>query len=270
MISSEFEELKRICEERKITPEKLLEEKVAPIQDKISKFPGELICAITRDYEQGSHGVTPVHYSLGETLYAGIITPNTGFPIGKELFGNFLLGIDKPYSLDLDSFWERDFSAGAGNGFGIWTSDWTRLLYFHERPIPVPEDSMSFGCFGSNCTVIPTEKPRLEFYIGNSESVDFLQQRLEGFRYLQLSKLLEYNLPITDELTKRIEEEQLKIFDKIRETNDRAKVLGLLGTAVKRGYHETGVLVNRGVDAGVVLQINLKEFFSQRKAQFGL
>ena len=75
MSDAEFGALRKICEERKITPEKILEEKVAPLQEKISKSQGELIGALTRDYEQCSYGMTPVHYSLKETLYTGLITP---------------------------------------------------------------------------------------------------------------------------------------------------------------------------------------------------
>lgn len=314
----EFDELKKICEDRKVTPEQLLEEKVAPLQERISSSQGELVGALTRDYKQCSHGITPVHYALRETIYTGLITPETRFPIKGYSFGVFLLGVDKPYSLEINSSWERDFREGSDGSFGNWMTDHWRLLYFMDKPIKIPEDSWQHGCFGSHSTAFPTEKPRLELYIGNQQTIPFLQQNLEGWRYLQLSKLLGYDLPITDGIAKKVEDEQLKIFDemiateskvrslikekerrvelakstdgaihhgayieltdefvenlrynpKIRESRD--KVLGLLKTAINRRYHETGTQVDRQLDTGVVMRINLKDFFAQRKDTFEL
>ncbi|MFH1503128.1 MAG: hypothetical protein ABIE36_00525 [Candidatus Diapherotrites archaeon] len=314
----EFEELKRICEEKKISPEQLLEEKVAPLQERILKSQGEVIGALTRDYEQCSHGMTPVHYSLRETLYTGLVTSETKFPIKGDSFGVFLLGIDKPYSLEINPSWERDFREGNDGSFGNWMTDHWRLLYFMDKPAEVPEDSWQHGCFGSHSTAFPTEKARLELYIANQQAIPFLQQNLEGWRYLQLSGLLGYDLPLTDEILKKIEDEQLKIFDEMRTTEvkvrsltnekerrveltkatdgaihhgayieltdefvenmrynpqireSRDRVLGLLKTAIKRGYHETGMQVDRQLDAGVVMRIDLKDFFTQRKAMFEL
>jgi len=318
VVNVEFDKLKRICEEKKVTPEQLLEERVAPLQERISKSQGELVGALTRDYEQCSHGMTPIHYALRETLYTGIITQETRFPIKGDSFGVFFLGVDKPYSLEINSSWERDFREGNDGSFGNWMTDHWRLLYFMDKPTEVPEDSWQHGCFGSHSTAFPTEKPRLELYVGNQQAILFLQQNLEGWRYLQLSKLLGYDLPVTDGVAKKVEEEQLKIFDEMRATESkvrsltkkkdrrvklanetdgaihhgayieltdefvenlrynpqiresRDRVLRLLKTAIKRGYHETGMQVDRQLDAGVVMRIDLKDFFAQRKDMFEL
>jgi len=311
------EELRKICEEKKVNIEKLLEEKVAPLQERISKSQGELIGALTRNYEQCSHGM-PVYYSLRKTLCTGIITPETRFPIKEDSFEIFLLGINKPYSLEINSEWERDFKEGNEGRFENWTTDHERLLYLMDKPPEIPEDSWVHGCFGSHSATVSTKKPRLELYIGNQQTISFLEQNLGGWRYLQLAKLLGYSLPITNEISKKVEDEQLKIFDDMRQIEakvrslkkekakrvelvkatggaihhgayteltdefvenlrynpqireNRDKVLRLLKTAIERGYHETGIQVERPLDAGVVMRINLKDFFAQRKTMFEL
>ncbi len=268
---TELEEIKRICKERRIKPEQLLEEMIAPLKERISNSPGELIGALTRNYERCSHGITPAHYALRETLYMGLITPETKFPTKGNSFAVFLSGIDKPHSLEINSGWERDFTKEKGRSFSDWRTDSHKLLYFRDKPPEIPEDSYKHGCFGSHSTAFPTEKPRLELYAGNQQTFPFLQQNLEGWRYTQLSKLLEYELPITEKMTKKIEEEQLKIFDEMRKTGaGKDRIFELLKTAIKRGYHETGMQVNRQLDAGVVMKISLKDFFAQKKARFEL
>ena len=319
MISNvEFDKLKRICEDRKITPEQLLEERIAPLQERISKSQGELVGALTRDYKPCSHGMTPVYYSLRETLYTGVIGLQTRFPIKDNSFEVFLLGVDKPYSLEINSSWERDFREGNDGNFDNWMTDHWKLLYFMDKPAEIPEDSWQYDCFGSHSTAFPTEKPRLELYIGNQQAIPFLQKNLEGWRYSQLSNLLGYDLPVTEGIAKKVEDEQLTIFDEMRKTESkvrsltkekerrveianvtdgaihhgayieltdefvenmrhnpqiresRDRILGLLKTAIKRGYHESGIQVDRQLDAGVVIRINLKDFFAQRKDMFEL
>jgi len=266
MVDAEFQELMGICNERNITPEKLLEEKVAPLQELISKSQGELIGALTRGYEQCSHGMSSIHYGLGEILYAGIITSKTRFPSKKDSvgLGDFLFGIEKSHSVRLNSGSGEDFVKRDNGIFGSWMKDYWGLLYFMDRPPQVPENSVKYGCFGIQSTAYPIEKPRLELYLGNKQTLPFLQENLEGWRYLRLSKLLGCDLSVNDELAKKIEGEQLELFDKMRETSGD-KFLSLLRTAIKRGYHEIGGVVQREIDAGVIMQINLKEFFSQKK-----
>ncbi len=314
---SEIEEIKNTCNERKITPEKFLEEKLAPFQEKISKSKGELIGALTRGYEESSFGMNPVWYSSKETLYAGLITPETRFPSKKEMIRSFLLGVDKSHSLELDRNHERDFYKSKDNSFFDFNNLFG-ILYFLDKPPVVPEDAFESGCFGSRSTVIPTKKPRLELYVGNNETIPFLQKNLEGWRYVQLQKLLDYYLPIDEEITKKIEKEQLEIFDKIKKTEfgvsslihekekrsgiinnfdgvishgmyleltdefvenmkynplikeGRDNILRFLETAIKREYHENGKKIEKKLDAGVIMQIDLKEFFSNRKEKFKL
>lgn len=270
----ELEELKKVCEDKKITIDQLLEEKVTPLYKKISSSQGELIGALTRNYEQCSHGMIPVHYSLKEILYTGLITPETKFPKKEDLFIEFLSGINKAYSLDLNSYWERDFKECNEKKFRNFKIDRWNLLCFMDRPVEIPKDSWRHSCYGSSTTCPFTKKPRLELYIGDKQTIPFLQKKLEGWRYLQLSEILEYNLPVTDYVTKKIEKEQLEIFDKIKlkesKNSQRKEIMKLLETAIKRGYHETGMQIEKQLDAGIIMKINLKDFFTQRKEMFKL
>lgn len=272
----ELEELRKICEDRKINPEQLLEEKINPLQKKISSSQGELIGAITRFYKPCSHGMKPVHYMLKETLYTGIITSKTRFP--KDSFDqNFLLGIDKSYLLEINnSVWENDFENISDGNFGkpIFHDLNLILLYFMEKPAKFPKDSWEHGCYGSysTCSLLNLKKkPRLELSIGDEQTIPLLQKNLDGWRYLQFSELLGYELPVTDQITKKIEKEQLKIFNEIKSVqNNKDQYLKLLNIAIKRGYHENGLQVEKKLDTGIILKIDLKDFFTQRKNMYGL
>lgn len=223
--NAEFEELKEICGKRRITPEKLLEEKFAPLQDKISKSQGELVGALTRCYEQRSFGMVPPHYSLRKNLYAGVITGETRFPLNGGSFSIFLSGVKNPHSLELNSAWEMDFIEEKNCIFSNYMTDSLTLLYFMDKPAHVPEDSFGHEYPGGSSIAFPTKKSRLELYIGNQDALPFLQQNLEGWRYIQLPKLLGCELPMTPEMEKKIEGEHLKIFDEIREAEAKVRSL---------------------------------------------
>ncbi len=226
---AELNELKKIGEERKMTPEKLLEEKVAPFQNKISKSQGELIGALTRDYHQLGCGCHQggINYSLIETLYTGFILPETKFSFSGDKFilGEFLSEIGKPYSLELNSNREKEFREVEDKSFGSFGGiSPLELIYFMDKSPQVPEDSYyhTGGCFGwMVSTVFQTFKPRLELYIGNKETISFLQENLNGWRYTKLSKLFDYDLPITKEISDKIKKEQFEIFDKVRSIENK-------------------------------------------------
>lgn len=321
-IDAEYLEMERICNERDISPENLLEEKLAPCQARILESERELIAAVERDYQRTSFGTRPVHYSLSTTLRTGIITPETGF-VSPGDYSNcrirsssFLLGVEKPFSLRLSTGLEEDFKEEKDNSFAHFPPDFFRFLYFMERPPKVPDDSWEGGCYGGRGTVFPTDKSRLELYIGDQEAIPFLREQLEGWRYLQLAELLGYTLPITEDVEKKIEEEQFALYEEMTKVENRVRALmkekhervelvkatdgvihyeeyidltdefvenmrfnprlketrerveRLLKTAIKRKYHERGIKVSRRMDAGVTLEIDLREFFSQRKAMF--
>jgi len=85
----EYEEIKEDCRKKNVSPEGLLEEKVKPLEKILSKSHGELVSAITRDYES-SYGMNLLQYSLRENLYAGItmkINLKEFFSKRKEMFG---------------------------------------------------------------------------------------------------------------------------------------------------------------------------------------
>ena len=79
LMDPEFKAILAEINARNLPMGELLEEKLAPLQLKISESPGQLMGAVTRNYKQSSFGIKPVNYLLETTLYAGIITPETRF-----------------------------------------------------------------------------------------------------------------------------------------------------------------------------------------------
>ena len=211
----ELSEITEITHQGKDIQE-LLEEKLAPFKEKISQANGQLITALTRRYESRSCGMRRPVYGLETMLYTGIVTPETKFH-GLDDHYSFLLGIKNAHYLDLSS--EIDFRRNEKGNFGIWVPSVLTLLYFMERPPVDPESLASFF------EGILKPKPRLELYIGDQEAIPFLQNTLEGWRYLQLSQLLEYELPVTSEITQKIEGEQLEIYKAITQAEEKLKVL---------------------------------------------
>ncbi|MBS3099872.1 hypothetical protein J4463_01505 [Candidatus Pacearchaeota archaeon] len=234
LCNSEYEEIKGIYKQRQISAEKLLEEKVMPLQKRVSRFSGELIAVLTRDYEQIST-CTPASYGIKEEVYIGIITPQTRFPAVEWLrdpyninfCGVILSGVENPHSLELDSGFEREFRKEEKGEFHSWSlSDTVTLLYFMERPPQAPATPKESGCFGGiDHLLIETQEPRLELYIGSGEAVPFLQEKLRGWEYLQLAETLEQALPIPEELERRIEKEQLDLYDKLKKEEQKARAL---------------------------------------------
>jgi hypothetical protein len=212
--NSELDEIKKECGEQKTTPQEILAKKVVPFQDKISKSNGQLIGAITRHYDRYTNSFDFVH--LDETLYTGIITPKTKFT--TEFLMKLITGVEKAFSLSLGSPYHPEFIDSKGSFYGYLDS-----LFFMDKP-PARDESVP--------RIFQTKKPRLELYIGNEETIPLLIEKLEGWRYIQLSKLLGYSLPSNDELTKRIEQEQLKLFDDITEAE--RKVWALMSEREKR------------------------------------
>lgn len=298
----ELDEIKKECEEKGTTPEKILAEKVAPFQDRISKSSGQLMGAIARHYESYDSSSFLGISRLDETLYTGIITPQTKF--ADEFLMTVVTGLEKAFSLSLNSSGHAKFMNSEGAFYGYLDS-----LFFMDRP-PTQDTNESIPRY------FQTKKPRLELYIGNEETVPVLIEQLEGWRYNQLSKLLGYSLPGNDKLTKRIEQEQLKLFDDIRSTErkvlslmsekerrlalvkagdgaighgtyieltdefvesmtynpqireERERLVGLLKTAIERDYNVMGMNLQRQEDAGVTTTINLRDFLKDRIAKY--
>lgn len=138
-----------------------------------------------------------------------------------------------------------------------------------EKPVEVSEGEWRNNYFYR--MMIPSRQPRLELYIGDINAVPFLQERLEGWRYLQLAELLGYNLPITESLRKKIEDEQLDIFDAaIGFENHGWKTEEMIRTAVERSYHKNGAQLTRPIAPGVEMHIDLRKFFAEKKKEFRL
>lgn len=299
--NSELDEIKKECEEKGTTPEKILAKKVAPFQDRISKSSGQLMGAITRHYD--SPTCTFLNFAhLDETLYTGIITSQTRF--ANEYLMTVVTGLEKASSLSLNSSGHAEFMDSKGAFYGYLDS-----LFFMNRPPAGDSDEPVRRIF-------QTKKPRLELYIGNEETIPVLIEQLEGWKYVQLSKLLGYSLPGNDQLTKKIEQEQLKLFDDIRSTErkvlslmsekerrlalvkagdgaighgtyieltdefvesmrynpqireERERLVGLLKTAIERGYNVIGMNLQRQEDAGITTTINLRDFLNNRISKY--
>jgi hypothetical protein len=298
--NSELDEIKKECEEKGTTPEKILAEKVAPFQNRISKSSGQLMGAITRHYSGFGNFLNFAH--LDETLYTGIITPQTKF--ANEFLMTVVTGLEKAFSLLLNSSGHAEFMNSKGAFYGYLDS-----LFFMDRlPAQNQEEPVR--------RIFRTKKPRLELYIGNEETIPVLIEQLEGWRYTQLSKLLGYSLPGNDQLTKKIEEEQLKLFDDIRSTErkvfslmsekdrrlamvkagdgvighgtyieltdefvegmrynpqireERERLVGLLKTAIERDYNVTGMNLQRQEDVGITTTISLRDFLNDRITKY--
>ncbi len=246
-LKGEFLELQNLMDKEGKDLEKILEEKLAPLNEKISKSHGQLIGAVTRDYQTRGCGMRHVTYDLDENFYAGIITPNTKFLTSWTTHA-FMSGIKNSQSLPLSYTWgEAVFYAHKDNLFNFFGFDPMRLLQFMERPPEEPADSWEYsgGCFGGmRRTLFPTEKPRLELSVGDDESIPFLQKYLQGWQYTKLSKLINYDLPIRGEIRDRIEKEQLKVYDEVMQAEEKARSLESQKKERMKLVKDTGGIIN--------------------------
>lgn len=306
LTNSELDEIKKECEEKGTTPEQILAKKVGPFQDKISKSSGQLMGAITRRYESYNSSNFLGISHLEETLYTGIITPQTKF--ADEFLMTLVTGLEKAFSLSLDSSDHAKFIDSKVDSKGAFYGYLDSLFFMDRPPAQDPDEPVR--------RIFQTKKPRLEMYIGNEETIPVLIEQLEGWRYNQLSKLLGYSLPGNDQITKKIEQEQLKLFDDIRSTErkalslmsekerrlalvkagdgaighgtyieltdevvesmrynpqireERERLVGLLKTAVERDYDIIGMNLQRQEDAGITTTINLRDFINDRISKY--
>jgi len=250
LMDPEFKAILAEINARNLPMGELLEEKLAPLQLKISESPGQLMGAVTRNYKQSSFGIKPVNYLLETTLYAGIITPETRFVTERpSLLENpfsfaFISGIKNPCSLDVRCLTQtEEFRKNERGEFNLFSANIAHLLYFMERPPRVPQNGIGEGCFPSEAITTQTAKPRLEVYTGNEETIPFLQIDLAGWQYASLSKILGYDLPITEKIDKRIEQEQMEIYELVVRAEKEVKDLTRKRDARVELARETGGII---------------------------
>ncbi len=188
-------------------------EKLLPLQEKISSKTGEIIMADSKYYR--SHGCGGGWWHKEEKLEAGIIGPKTKFPLTKEDFHNLngiLFGVVRPheYSRDSKKFAEFD-NCFMGDDFASSLRD---LAYMDEPP-EIPRGAVEYGCFGKIRGVQEIEEPRLKFYIGDEESIPFLEKLLPGYSYLELSDCLGKELPLNGKIKDKIEKEQWESYNNL-------------------------------------------------------
>lgn len=195
-------------------------ENVEPIREKIKEHPEELICSLERFYENCLFDSDHNEYDSGQKIQVGLITPETDFPNfsnkGKNLH-TLLTGVRMPcfrYGRmeDFESrpandkFYNADFSPSIAT-----------LALMNSSP-KMPGDA-SWGIDGFGDRSIPPYEyfaemglPRLEFYVGNSESIPLLEKELKGWEYSLLREYLgRENLPISQNMEGRIVEEQRRL-----------------------------------------------------------
>ncbi len=291
-MEAEISMLYAAVKERGLSLDQLLKEKTSPLQERISSRKGELIAALTRGYHEVSFDHPyDTFYSEKIDMHMGIITGETSFPevseVNRFLQTEFLNGIKNACIANLSS-WRDETVKEQGESFtahhSFFTNNFLSLVYFMEEP-PLPSDS-PYWITGDHIgppVRLPTsiiKEPRLELFIGNEESIPVIQKNLNGWQYTSVAKLLGVELPIEGEISKKIEQEQVELYESITslekkklgynpEIRDiRSQIVGKVKTAVDRDYHEDGVKVDQRLDAGVVLQLDLREFFSDRKARY--
>lgn len=241
----------------------------APLQERISNANGELIATLERYYGQCSHDMTPILYALREALQIGIITPETR--LVTEITG-FLKGIKNPHTyregIDKDFLKnprEGEFNTHSSGFGGTWT------LFDMDSPPQMPLGGSLFGGSAARGLMeISTPKPRLEMYIGDSEVVPVLEKRLEGYQYIRLGKLLGKDLPLSQEMSNKIRQEQTTLVNRVleieRTQGSKKEYHDLIATAVARGYDKMDVSLQEE-GKGVTTTINLGEFVSSRKEE---
>ncbi len=149
--STGWSEIEKICKKRKITPTKLLEEKLELLQKQISNSDAQLIAALERSYKPISADMSPAHYTIAEEMHIGIITPKTRFDTDFSRIGMFLKGIKNSYSFVLGHEWRKtEFVAEIQNSFMARELNTLDLLYSWQSPPIPPQDSFESGFAGPN------------------------------------------------------------------------------------------------------------------------
>jgi hypothetical protein len=181
---------------------KRLEEMRGTLQQKLSRLQGELVVAVSRDYEEfrmNPHG--PVDsYSIQELLEIGLIGNETSFgrldspelsPLIEGLQSTIYQSKDGKFlTRDVNRFWGIDLK-------GIFL-----LVDMHEPPeLPIQDNSI-FGLGEGNLRqgfprpgpmINKTRDSRLELYIGNSMAGPYLKGRLGEEVLSEVTKKLRPN-----------------------------------------------------------------------------
>ncbi|MEK6915351.1 MAG: hypothetical protein AABW89_02325 [Nanoarchaeota archaeon] len=207
------------------------------LNQKVNQHCGELIAASSREYE--SYGCGGRQLRLRERFEVGTITDRTEF---TDCFTTnaFLSGV-KTSKRETSDFY------GASYDVMSLVADMDKppeppARSFHDldgnpfRPIRIYEFEEFFE---------RTESPRLALWIGDAETIPYLQNRLEGHVYMTLARTLERELPMTEKILRKIENEQFDLYKSIKNEENR---LGKLTAEINRRLGELKEARRNGED----------------------
>lgn len=172
------------------------------LQRKISRFPGELVVALSRAYDGKSftsHG--PIDsYAVEIELEVGTISDKTVFgdlPKPEMQIGRLISGLQNAFYLTTKGFAKKEPSVFDGT-----MHKGLLLIAEMDEPPELPEiDWRQYRKPGEIHIVAPrgpmiheTKDSRLELYIGDSMAVPYLRGSLDKEQLEQLSKLLQKDI----------------------------------------------------------------------------
>ena len=150
------------------------------LQKKVSRFSGELIVAVSRDYEPCSMSPhePPNSYSVNSLLEAGVMGDKTVFgDLTEPKLGNLLSGLEKAFLLTDNGFVKREPAQFQG-------AHYKGLLLLADMDEPPEIPTINFSQYEKPFELprIPygpmiheTKDSRLELYIGNSMAIPYLR-----------------------------------------------------------------------------------------------
>jgi hypothetical protein len=202
----------------------ILEERLKPLHELISEKSGELIAMSAQGHYAPSSGgsVLGTNYLQSvSSLEIGLITPETRVPLEELgtmpplIKHTILTGVRDVYNINASK--SQPIQKGDDEkGFNgtQWDMNPLSTLYFMDKPA-LEEEERNFP-IDEEWTEIPNP-PRLRFLVGNDEVTNYLQSVLivNAWVYDLLGETLDVDFPHNDNLRKRIEEEQLEIYDKL-------------------------------------------------------
>jgi hypothetical protein len=293
---------KEQCEERV----KSLKKYLSPFQEIISESSNQLISVLNIYKKQCGFDTSNPFYNINQSIQVGIITPTTQFSFLKDEYSylismSILENIETPLKLEVESCKSNFYNQNGNCFFFDETSDifqylfkenFSEYLKFFSEEILVPQQNDLDG----------SQKPEMQFYIGNKPVIKFLENQLNGYQYTGLSKLLGRGLPIREEMKTKIYNEKWNLIQKTKQIESKCKSLmekysirlehaetselmdkvavhlnfkgevdeqteqykQLLQEGINRGYHECDEVLKKDDGRGITTEINLRKFYESR------
>ncbi len=203
----ELEEIRQLSSKSGLAEKEFLAHAFAPLNERLAASVGQLVSILTRIYEPFIHSSDQDDeppYGLEERTQVGVITDKT------QLEGTEHLSDSKLF-LQVRVVYPENKLSRSDPQTSFYLDPRTfavPLLYFRDRPPVADGKILGFS----------EKRPRLELYIGNAEVAPFLQSRLKGYKYMMVRRHSGCDLPLTSSMEKKIQEEQLELYDQTRST----------------------------------------------------